>query len=133
MASGLVFQSASRRRFCFLLVLALILAGGSSTDQSRTLAYFISTAVNPGNTLSTVTLNISTTPSGSSFFSLSTVLPGDYSLNTVTIANGGADANGNFTYTLSSAAAPTSLLDSTVPTPTPTSAGRLRPVHRTTD
>ncbi len=132
MGSGLVFQSASRGRFLFLMALALILAA-SSTGQSGTLAYFISTAVNPGNTLSTVTLNISTTPSGSSFFSLSNMVPGDYSLNAVTIANGGADANGNFTYTLSSAAAPTSLLDSTVPSATATSGGAFLLFRCTSD
>src|ERR1043166_9933439 len=96
------------------MALALILAA-SSTGQSQTLAYFISTATNPGNTLSTVTLNITSTPSGASFFSLSNMVPGDYSLNMVTIANGAANTNGNFTYTMTSAASPSSLLDSNAP------------------
>jgi hypothetical protein len=133
MGSSLVFQSASRGRFLFLLVLALILAASTSTDQSRTLAYFISTATNPGNTLATVTLNISTTPSGSSFFSLSNMVPGDYSLNAVTIANGGTNANQNFTYTMSSTASPTSLLDSTVPSGTATSGGAFLLLRCTSD
>jgi hypothetical protein len=124
MGSSLAFQSAPRARFIFLMVLALILAA-SSTGQSQTLAYFISTATNPGNTLSTVTLNISSTPSGASFFSLSNMVPGDYSLNMVTIANGAANANGNFTYNLSSAASPSSLLDSNAPTSTATSGGAI--------
>jgi hypothetical protein len=130
--SSLAFQSASRGRFVFLMVLALILAA-SSTGQSGTLAYFISTATNPGNTLSTVTLNISTTPSGSSFFSLANMVPGDYSLNMVTIANGAANANGNFTYTLASAASPTSLLDSNVPSATATSGGAILILRCTSD
>jgi len=132
MGSSLVFQSASRGRFVFLMVLALILAA-SSTGQSGTLAYFISTATNPGNTLATVTLNISTTPSGSSFFSLSNMVPGDYSLNMVTIANGAANANGNFTYTLASTASPTSLLDSTVPSATATSGAAILIFRCTSD
>jgi len=132
MGSSLVFQSASRGRFLFLMALALILAA-SSTGQSGTLAYFISTATNPGNTLSTVTLNISTTPSGSSFFSLANMVPGDYSLNMVTIANGAANTNGNFTYTVASSASPTSLLDSNVPSATATSGGAILILRCTSD
>jgi hypothetical protein len=133
MVSTLVFQSASRGRYLFLMALALILAAGSATDQSRTLAYFISTATNPGNLLSTVTLNITTTPSASSFFSLGNMVPGDYALNTVTVANGGTTTNQNFTYTLSSAAAPSSLLDSTVPSGTATSGGAILLLRCTSD
>ena len=132
MGSSLVFQSASRGRFVFLMALALILAA-SSTGQSGTLAYFIATATNPGNTLSTVTLNISTTPSGSSFFSLANMVPGDYSLNLVTIANGAANSNGNFTYNLASTASPTSLLDSNAPTSTATSGGAILLLRCTSD
>ena len=47
MGSSLVFQSASRGRFVFLMALALILAA-SSTGQSGTLAYFIATATSGG-------------------------------------------------------------------------------------
>jgi len=132
MGSSLVFQSASRGRFVFLMALALILAA-SSTGQSGTLAYFIATATNPGNTLSTVTLNISTTPSGASFFSLANMVPGDYSLNLVTIANGAANSNGNFTYNLASTASPTSLLDSNAPTSTATSGGAILLLRCTSD
>jgi hypothetical protein len=41
----------------------------------------------------------------------------------VTIANGAPNVNGNFTYTLASAASPSSLLDSTAPSATATSGG----------
>jgi hypothetical protein len=130
--SSLVLQAAPRARFIFLMVLALILAA-SSTGQSQTLAYFISTATNPGNTLSTVTLNITSTPSGASFFSLSNMVPGDYSLNMVTIANGAANTNGNFTYTMASAASPSSLLDSNAPSSTATSGGAILLYRCTSD
>jgi hypothetical protein len=130
--SSLVLHAAPRARFIFLMALALILAA-SSTGQSQTLAYFISTATNPGNTLSTVTLNITSTPSGASFFSLSNMVPGDYSLNMVTIVNGAANLNGNFTYTMTSAASPSSLLDSNAPSSTATSGGAILLFRCTSD
>ena len=127
-----LFQGG-RTRVALLLGLALILAADRSADPLMTAAYFVSTAANAGNNISTVTLNISTTPSGSSFFSISNMVPGDYSLNTVTIANGGTSTNQNFTYTVSSTASPSSLLDSNAPSASATSGAAILLLRCTSD
>ena len=132
MMSALSLRGLSRGRLLVVLALGLILAS-DRTNPFMTAAYFVSTAANTGNTISTVSLNISTTPSGTSFFSISNLVPGDYSLNTISIANGGTNTNQNFTYSVASAASPSSLLDSNAPSATATSGAAFLLFRCTSD
>src|SRR5919202_5248656 len=133
MISSLSLRGLTRGRVLLLLGLALVLGSDRIANPLMTAAYFVSTASNTGNTISTVQLDISTTPSGTSFFSITNLVPGDYSLNTINIANGGTNSNQSFTYTVASSASTTSLLDQNAPSATATSGAAFLLFRCTSD
>ena len=134
MPSTIVLGALSRGRFLFLVGLALILAAERSSNP-LTMALFTAVATNPNNSISTVTLNVSTSASGSSFFTLSNMVPGDFSVAPITITNGGTTSNQSFTYTVTSAAVSgqTSALDQTAPNASGTGGAALLIFRCTSD
>src|SRR6188474_2162155 len=109
-------------RAVFLLALVTIMASASSTESGRTLAYFTSSALAAGNTMSVVNLNVSTSPSVSGVFNVAAnMVPGDFQLQTLNVVNAGAVtvAQQDFTYSFAStslgAGNTCSLLDSSDP------------------
>jgi hypothetical protein len=132
-SASMAFGAVSRARLLFLGALALILTANTGEGPSKTLAYFVSTATNAGNLISTITLNFTTTPSGTSVFSLSNMVPGDYNVSTVNIANTGTNSNQNFTYNVASAASPGSALDQNAPSATATSGAAFVLLRCTSD
>ena len=133
MISTFSFGALGRGRFMFLLGLALILAGERSSNP-LTMALFTAVATNPNNLISTVTLNLTTSASGSSFFSVSNMVPGDFSVAPITITNSGTDPNQSFTYTVTTAVSGTSTaLDANAPNATGTGGAALLIFRCTSD
>jgi hypothetical protein len=105
------------------LAMALLVGANESGPSGKTLAYFTATAVDTGNTISTVSLSISA-PSSSGVFNIAqNMIPGDYQVRSIDIVNGTSGVAGvpqkDFTYsvvnTSSGAGNACSLLDSSPP------------------
>jgi hypothetical protein len=114
--------AALRPRFAFCLALAAIVAGMNATPAGRTVAYFGASAATAPDTITTVSLRVTGSPSVSGVFDIaSNMLPGDFAIKTLDLVNGGTTgvAQQDFTYSLVSsstgAANQCSLLDSTNP------------------
>src|SRR6185503_20394612 len=92
-------------RAVFLLALVTIMGSASSANSGRTLAYFTSSALAAGNTMSVVNLNVSTAPSVSGVFNIAAnMVPGDFQLQTLNVVNAGTVAvtQQDFTYSVAS-------------------------------
>src|SRR5207237_5276653 len=77
-------------RVVVFIALALIVGGSEMSANARTLAYFVATATNTGNTLSTVQLNISNNHVSAGLFNIAgNMLPGDFQLKAIQVINGG--------------------------------------------
>jgi hypothetical protein len=121
-----------RTRVLLFLALAMLVGANESGPNGKTLAYFTATAVDAGNTISTVSLSISAPSSQGVFNIASNMIPGDYQIQSINIVNGISGAGGvpqkDFTYSLvntsSGVSNHCSLLDSSPPcgTPNPPSA-----------
>jgi hypothetical protein len=109
----------SARTAC-LVVLGLVALNGNSAALARTVAYFTSSASAPTSSMSTVRLQIGTSPSSSGVFNIpSNMLPGDFQIALFDVSNNGTSGvvQEAFTYALTSTSAgggnKCSLLDST--------------------
>lgn len=91
-----------RTRVLLFLGLAIVIGASEPGPAGKTLAYFTATASTTANTISTVTLQM-TTPSVSGLFNIgSNMIPGDYQLKSIDIVNGGlvSVTQQDFTYSL---------------------------------
>jgi predicted ribosomally synthesized peptide with SipW-like signal peptide len=86
----------------------LVLGGVTSVVGFGTFASFTATTDNPGNVFSTGTLTMSTSSPGTSFTTLSNMIPGDSRTDHLTIQSTGSE---DMTYTLTTTASASSLLD----------------------
>jgi hypothetical protein len=109
-------------RVVVFLSLAAIVASTSTAGLGSTFAYFTASAASAANTMSTVHLDVSTVPSVSSVFNIaSNMLPGDFQVQTIDVANSGTlgTTQQDFTYAFDStsvgAGTTCSLLDSSDP------------------
>jgi hypothetical protein len=115
-------ESGIRARIVCLLALGLIAAFTDTTALARTAAYFTASSTTPTSSMSTVRLDVSTSPSVSAVFNVtSNMLPGDFQIKTVDLVNNGAVgvARQDFTYSVTSSSTAggnhCSLLDSSDP------------------
>jgi hypothetical protein len=111
-------------RLALLLVLAFIVANADqhSAAFARTAAYFTATTSSPAGSMSTVHLDLATSPSAPGLFSITAnMLPGDFQIKTFDIVNNGTGGvpQQDFTYSITSSSTAAgntcSLLDSTNP------------------
>src|SRR5579859_1503784 len=126
-----IFNSATRARFLCFLALALIAANTDTVALARTAAYFTASSTTPVGSMSTVHLNVATTPSVSGIFNVAAnMLPADFQLKTMDLVNNGTAGipQQDFTYSMTSRSTGSgnicSLLDSTDP---PTCASPAAP------
>jgi hypothetical protein len=91
-----------RARLILFLGLAILIGANEQGPAGKTLAYFTTTATSAANTISTVTLSM-TAPSSSGLFNIgANMIPGDYQLNPIDIANAGTVSvtQQDFTYSV---------------------------------
>ena len=105
-----------------LVALAFIVASMDTSAFARTAAYFTATTSSPAGRMSTVHLDLSTSPSAPGLFSITAnMLPGDFQIKTFDIVNNGTGGvtQQDFTYSVTSSSTAggntCSLLDSTDP------------------
>jgi spore coat-associated protein N len=104
-------SSAPARNLKRFLTSLLILGGVTSAVGFGTFASFTATTDNPGNVFSTGTLTMSTSSPGASFTTLTNMIPGDSRTDLLTIQSTGSE---DMTYTLTTTASTSSLLDTSV-------------------
>jgi Camelysin metallo-endopeptidase len=123
--------SRIRARVVCCLALALIAANTNTAALAGTSAYFSASSTAPTGSMSTVRLDVSTSPSASGIFNVAAnMLPGDFQIKTIDLVNNGTVgvAQQDFTYSLTSRSTGAgnlcSLLDSSDP---PTCASPTAP------
>ena len=111
-------------RLALLLVLAFIVANAEQHGSAlaQTAAYFTASSASPAGSMSTVHLDLATSPSAPGLFNISAnMLPGDFQIKTFDIVNNGTGGvpQQDFTYSITSSSTAAgntcSLLDSTNP------------------